>query len=183
MRTTNGERQNGTTLMELLTVIAIIAITLGIGLPGFGNLRQRQEMSNARSQLTLALAQARSRAVMSHSAIVMCPSSDGETCLDTVFWQHGWLAFVDTNRDGKRDFGESRVDLGAPLNGVYIASTEGRRQITYHPDGSAPGSNITLTLCDRRGPGSAIALAINNGGRVRLATPAAGNVTIACAGG
>jgi type IV fimbrial biogenesis protein FimT len=57
--------------------------------------------------------------------------------------------------------------------GVAILSTAGRTRINYQPDGSSPGTNITLTVCDSRGADRATALIINNAGRVRSGTPTA----------
>ena len=50
-------------------------------------------------------------------------------------------------------------------------STAGRTRVHYRPDGTSAGSNVTLTVCDRRGRDEATALVINNAGRVRSGKP------------
>jgi len=59
--------------------------------------------------------------------------------------------------------------------GHTILSTAGRVRVTYRPDGSSAGSNVSMTVCDQRGADQATSIVINNAGRVRngVPTPAA----------
>ena len=111
---------------------------------------------------------ARIFAVSRTAHVVVCPSADRQYCGHTTEWQHGWLIFVDADHDGLRDDSEELLAVGERQpEGVAILSTAGRTHVDYRPDGSAPGSNVTFTVCDRRGAGDATALVINNAGRVR----------------
>ena len=104
--------------------------------------------------------------------IVVCPSSDQQYCGHTTEWQHGWLIFADANHDGSRSDDEALVSVSdAQPEGVAILTTAGRTHVDYRPDGSSPGSNVTFTVCDRRGHDLATSLVINNAGRVRPGKP------------
>jgi type IV fimbrial biogenesis protein FimT len=164
----------GFTLIELLMTLAVFAILAACAAPAFGNLISSTGARASRSNLIAALNTARILAASKTAHVVVCPSADGEYCGDTTEWQHGWLVFVDADRDGARDAGEELLAVGERQPaGVAIVSTAGRTHVDYRPDGSATGSNVTFTVCDRRGAAEATALVINNAGRVRSGEPTA----------
>ncbi|MEO5558428.1 MAG: hypothetical protein ABIO49_01785, partial [Dokdonella sp.] len=69
--------------------------------------------------------------------------------------------------------------------GVGILSTTGRLHVDYQPDGSAGGTNLTLTVCDRAaGAANASTLVVNQSGRIRrgAATADAAAACLAIAG-
>jgi type IV fimbrial biogenesis protein FimT len=166
-------RQNrGITLIELLMTLGLVSILLAIAAPAFGGLVQRDAAEASRNTLTSALGAARIEAVTRTANVVVCPSADQQYCDHSTEWQHGWIVFADANQDGDRDEGETLISAGAAEpEGVAITSTAGRTRVAYHPDGSSPGSNLTLTLCDRRGAELATSLVVNNAGRVRSGKP------------
>jgi len=172
-------RQNlGFTLTELMMSLAVLAILMATAMPAFGNLVQSSQEQTARSALSAALGTARIAAVSRTSNVVVCPSPDQQYCGRTTEWQHGWLVFVDADHDGLRDASEELLEAAqAQPDGVAILSSTGRTRVNYQPDGSSPGTNITLTVCDSRGANRATALIINNAGRVRSGTPSAAAAT------
>jgi type IV fimbrial biogenesis protein FimT len=164
----------GFTLIELTMALAVFAILAAVAAPAFGNLIHGTESRTSRSALTTALSTARIFAAGKSAYVVVCPSSDGQYCGHTNEWQHGWIVFIDADADGARDDGEELLSVGEPLPpGVAAVSTAGRTHVGYRPDGSATGSNVTFTVCDRRGAADATALVINNAGRVRNGKPTA----------
>lgn len=172
----------GITLIELVVVIAIVAILAGIALPAFGDLGQSMATRSARSLLSVDLAQARTNAVMRGGDVVACPSHDGARCTDGVAWHHGWIVFADRNRNRHPDADETLIAIAqAQKPGVAVVSSGGRRSLRFLADGTADGSNVTLTFCDRRGPAQASTLVLNNGGRLRSGTPSATQAAVACA--
>lgn len=169
---TTTRRTNGFTLIELMMTLAVFAILIAAAAPAFGNLIQRTGAQASRSSLTTALNTARIFAVSKTANVVVCPSADQQHCGHTTEWQDGWLVFIDDDRNGERDDSERLVDVAqAQPSGVAILSTAGRTRVNYRPDGSSVGSNVTFTVCDRRGEGLASALVINNAGRVRNGEP------------
>ena len=164
-------RVHGFTLIELLMGIAVLAVMLTLAAPSYGKLIGRTHGRTAHNEIDTALNLARLTAVSQVKHVVMCPSSDGQQCAATTQWQNGWLVFADLDHDGAHSADEPviRVAQAQPA-GVAILSTTGRRRVTYQPDGSASGSNVTLTICDRvAGAENATSLVINQAGRVRSA--------------
>lgn len=172
----------GITLIELLFVIAIIAILCTVSLPALGGLMRSEQSRSAHNALVASLNLARSTAVARGGEVVLCPSRSGTQCDDAIWWQAGWIVFADTNRDGQRETDEALVQVGQAHAGIAIASSAGRRQVAYHSDGSAPGSNLTLTFCDTRGPSSAHTIVVSNSGRIRGGKASASQTAAACAG-
>jgi type IV fimbrial biogenesis protein FimT len=165
-------RAAGFTLIEMMMTLALVAILAAIAVPAFGKLVQATEGETSGSAFTAALSTARILAVSRHANVSICPTLDQRYCGRTDEWQHGWMVFVDADRDGVRTDDEDLLSVTqAQPDGVAIVSSAGRLRIGYRPDGSATGSNATFTLCDRRGAKSATALVINNAGRVRRGDP------------
>lgn len=167
----------GFTLIECLMTFAILAVLLAIAVPAMGKLTGHTHDQTARNALATSLNQARLAAVTRRGHVIVCPSDDQQHCNRTTQWQHGWLVFANLDHDGTRSDHEPVLGVVQALPaGIAILGTTGRRQVDYRPDGSAPGSNITLTICDRNGGAADVAtLVVNQAGRVRRgkATPEA----------
>jgi type IV fimbrial biogenesis protein FimT len=177
-----SEKSRGFTLIELIFVIAIAAILCAISLPALGSLMQSSQSRSAYNQLLTALNLARSAAVARGNEVVLCPSADQSHCDESLWWQHGWIAFQDSDRNGKRNGNEPLLAVAQALPGVAVASSAGREHVTYRTDGSATGTNLTFTLCDRRGADSASTIVVSNSGRPRQGPATKAQAIAACAG-
>lgn len=172
---TNSNR--GFTLIEMLICIAVIAVLCGIAAPAFGKLIGKTQAQTARSQLAAAFNEARIAAVTHGKHVVVCPSVNQRTCGDTTQWQRGWIVFLDANHNRELDGDETPLSVGQALaDGVAVVGSSGRVRIDYQPDGSARGTNATLTVCDRAsGAADARTLVISQSGRVRYGSATAAN--------
>lgn len=172
----------GVTLIELIFTLAIAAILGAISLPALGGLMQSSQSRSTQNVLATALNLARSAAVNRQGVVVACPSADQVHCDKSLWWQHGWIIFSDSDLDGKRGNDEPLLGITQAQPGMAIASSAGRMHVTYRNDGSATGTNLTFTFCDRRGATHAGALVVNNAGRVRQGKPSAAQAAFACSG-
>ncbi|MDE1886106.1 MAG: GspH/FimT family pseudopilin [Xanthomonadaceae bacterium] len=182
MRQPSAKNVRGITLIELIFAITIASVLCAISLPALGSLLQSGQSRSAHNALVAALNLARSTAASRQSDISICPSRDGATCDNAIWWQNGWIVFADTNHDGVRTDREAIIHVGQMHDGMAIASTAGRRRVTYRADGTSAGSNLTFTFCDRRGPASADTVVISNTGRIRSGKATATQAAAACAG-
>ena len=157
----------GFTVLECLIVICILAILLIQGVPALRDYGLRQRMSASMHALHSHLAMARNEAVRLNSDVVACPGKPAGGCRTDSYWDNGWFVFED--RNGDRVFQDSEQVLAAEpgLANITIRSSSGRRFVRFVPNGSAPGSNGSISFCDLRGPVAARKLVISNLGRMR----------------
>jgi type IV fimbrial biogenesis protein FimT len=167
-------RSRGVTLIEQVTVVAILAVLACAASPSLVGLMRRGRMQSAQTDFLQALGYARSEAVRRQVRVLFCPTFDQVRCSGESRWDGGWLVGVDRDGDDQPDGPPLRV--GASHAGLRILSSDARRHVTYLPDGSAPGSNLTLVFCHRDGAEGALGLVVSNSGRVRGSRPGAAQV-------
>lgn len=170
-RLTQPQRHAGFTLMELLVVIAIVAILATLVIPGVGAALQAARASEARAALLQSLTLAVRRASVAGQHVVACPGDD-TGCRSSTDWSNGWIVFADGDADRVLQPGERILhEQPALAEGVHLRSTTGRTQLVFQASGGNAGSNVTFTLCDKRGADKATALVLGNDGRLRNGTP------------
>jgi type IV fimbrial biogenesis protein FimT len=165
-------RPNGFTLLEALIAMAVVTLLLGLAVPAFGNARAAAHAGAARAALLDSLMTASSHAAVTATHVVLCASHDGTSCSGDPDWSQGWLAFADL--DGNRLPGPNETILRRQpaLDGsTRLRSTVGRTRLVFQPNGGNAGSNVTFTLCDRRGPAHAVSLVLANNARLRAGLP------------
>ena len=93
--TTARKRQSGLTLIELLTVLAILGVLAGLAAPSFTSLFERWQTNKAASTLESALFYARSESIRRGGGLVLIRQSTGEGCTSTddtrTDWRCGWV--------------------------------------------------------------------------------------------
>jgi type IV fimbrial biogenesis protein FimT len=162
----------GFTLIELVVTLTVICILAGVGLPSLTTFVERQRTSAAITSLTTHMALARIAAISRNRRAVLCPSADGSHCETGTDWSHGWMLFLDDDGNRKPDTNDEilRVDLEPTSRHLRVASTTGRQQLRYLPDGSSAGTNLTISICNKQQQllGQVI---VNNMGRPRSELP------------
>ncbi len=175
-------RSRGFTLLDAMLGMTIAVLIFGIAWPNYRDAVARVHAISARSAMTMTLFGAMRDSTVNGREVVVCPSADEASCMNGTDWSKGWVAFIDLNGDRSRGGSEPLVGRQPALSGdVRLHSTQGRPQIVFQPNGSNAGSNVTFTLCDRRGPDEALRLVLANNGRLR-ALPASAGAAMACAG-
>jgi type IV fimbrial biogenesis protein FimT len=159
--------QTGFTVLELMITISIAGILLVAGIPSFMSFSQQQQMKAAVASLQNDLMMARSEAVRLNVRVVTCPGDPAQGCTGSNEWHTGWIVFVDDNADRQHQPAERIVRRGEGLEKLLVRSSSGRTDVRFFPDGSAPGSNGSISFCGPGGPGQARKLVISNLGRIR----------------
>lgn len=129
--------QRGTTLIELMTALAVLAMLIGVGMPSLTSLVASNQASGSMMQLRALLGFARQNAITLHREVTLCGTSDGSSCARD--WRgHPTLVFIDSNLNRKADTGE-RILMVSELTraGRIRWSASGTRAfLRYRPDGS-----------------------------------------------
>jgi len=90
----------GFSLVELLIVIALLAIVAGFAIPNMRQMIINSRIKTATNSIVEALHMARSEAIARNTAIQFCPSSeDGNACLSSAAYQFGARLSVADNND------------------------------------------------------------------------------------
>ncbi len=120
---TQGTRQAGFSLLELLITIGIAGILLGLAVPSFSSFLNDSKVSAATNDLVYALQTARSESIKRSSAVVLCPSTN-PTAADPSCgggYGNGWVVFADDDSNGTRNDGEEIIlQVDAQPNGFSI---------------------------------------------------------------
>lgn len=156
-------RLRGFTLIELMVVLAVAAVVLSLGVPGFTDFRRNSRMTAVANDFLGSIQSARSEAIKRQVPVAVCPSENPDAedaeCSDGTFV--GWIVFVDGDNDCLRDVGDpeqavvrtgARIDRDAsPLtpvsNGVCVSF--GANGFLQTIAGRASASRTLF--CDARG--------------------------------
>ncbi|WP_244857245.1 pilus assembly FimT family protein [Aromatoleum bremense] len=103
----------GFTLIEMMITLAVAAILLGLSVPSFKSLLENNRAASTANDLLASLQYARSEAVKRAKPAFLCPSTNGETCIDgDTDWHVGWIVVADltviaigATPDDEREFG------------------------------------------------------------------------------
>lgn len=173
----------GVTLMEMLTVIAVLGILATLAVPSFSTLRYNADRSAAVNDFFHAIFLARSESIKRGQVVSLCKSTDHETCANRgTQWTAGWIVFVNTDSDDlpERDPGEPLIAAYAGWPRGEITSNRAAYSFRPYTQGVVNG---TIVFCDARGSQHARAIIISHTGRPRVAQLDASNKALRCASG
>ena len=144
-------RARGFTVVEALTVLAVVAVLAAIAMPSLANVLAGQRLRAAGTDLMSSLLLARSEAIKRNAQVVVAPRSAGD-------WKTGWrVATVNTDEqvDRKEPLG-LRVDVAlAPATLVYERNGRlgvvGVTQFEFRDSESQPGVQARCVLIDPSG--------------------------------
>jgi type IV fimbrial biogenesis protein FimT len=166
-------RPCGFTLIELMVVIAILAVLLSLGAPALARSLALQRQRAAIQALLSGFNLARREAIIRAAAVTVCPLA-GEVGECGEDYAGGWQVFADPDRNQRPDgTTEPLLRVYPPLpQGMTVTNRAGTRTageaVTWYPDGTARRT-LTLQLCDRQISGDdTYSLVLNSVGRARI---------------
>lgn len=179
-----ARRGCGFSLVELATVVAIVALMMSIALPDLRQMIRSQQLKAAVSDLFGAIDLTRTHAIARGRKVQLVPA-DGAA----FDWSRGWVVFVDEDGDRRPGGREEVIMRHGPLaDGIAVdavfSSQQGRPYLAYNSMGR--GCSDTSSLAARWGTLSLVMgqqtrrIKINMLGRARICDP--GREAATCTG-
>lgn len=159
----------GFTVIELMVVIAIVAIVMVFAIPSYKGVTTQSRMAGEINDLASDIALARSAAIKQGLTVTICPSANpsatpsttAPACNASTAWNTGWIVFIDTaNNQTFTTSGDTLLRVHGPFTGsdtlVLSATTGAPTSITFNRMGGTQSfgsatdfsSAGTLTLHD-----------------------------------
>lgn len=124
-------REGGYTLLELVTVLAIVAVASAIAYPSFAGLRRGQELESAAVGLTQKLRLARWRAAVTGARVRVAPARAADGTWRFRVEREQGTAWVP-------DGDEQSIPRGT------VVAVAGAAEKVFNPDGTCSLGSITL---------------------------------------
>ena len=128
-------RSSGFTLIELMVVVAMVAIMLMLAAPSLREFTANQALGGATSDLMGASMTARSTAINRNAQVVIEPQTGTD-------WTTGWRVYVDKNGDASYAAADDElIATGPPLpetvekNATVVTNCASKDKFAYRADG------------------------------------------------
>lgn len=161
----------GFTLLELLVTLAVAAILLTVGVPGFRNAVMDNRLASEANEFVTAVNLARSSAVRYQRRATVCASTGYDaavpTCSGGKNWSTGWIVWVDKNRDDVTSANEI-IAVREPLYSTSTLTGAATGTLTYDARGFSVSGGDDFLICDSRGGETGRLVNVNNVGRTHI---------------
>ena len=138
-------RDAGVTLIELMTVVTVLAILSTLAAPSMRDFLIRNRTAAISNEFVATVLRARSEAVSRNSCVTVCSSTLADSppqCTATANWQAGWVAFANPGCNAALDVPASGDDVfvrAGPFDASYTLSSNGTNatKLMFSPSGNA----------------------------------------------
>ena len=171
-------KQNGFTLVELMVTIAVLVVTLAIGIPAWDSMLANNRAVSQANMFVTAINLAKSEAISQGMPVTVCANASATnvtesslTCATsgTNTWANGWFVFQDPDNDSVRDSGETVLKLWQALEPGSNIDDGGRFNIRYTSTGQNSGTAATFELTQDNTKGNQTrCLYLNTVGQIRV---------------
>lgn len=180
MKTSASSRDAGFTLIELMVTIAVAAILLVVATPSFVSYQRSSELTSAANSFVAGISVARSEAMKRGMNAMLVPATGTD-------WSSGWTVFVDQDRSGGLNTGDTTVVQQPALPSYFSATGQGTASETpayimfdasgYAKTKTAGFGALTMTIARNDLTGTALTeqtrrVVIARSGRARACKPA-----------
>ena len=153
-------RQRGLTLVELVVTIAILAILVTVGIPGFQALVAQNRATTTANDLLASLQFARSAAISNAQDVTVCPGVS--SCTSGGQWQGGWIVL------GTADDGSAEVLRQHPAPASSV-SMSGADEWVFSNTGTLEGQAIVhfdITVSSVAGAARTVCMSLAGNARI-----------------
>lgn len=154
------KRSRGFSLIELMVAMIVLALLLGVAVPGMQDIIRRNRISSEVNRVVSDLLLARNSAITRGAVVTICRSGDQATCLSGSAagqYDAGWMTYAAPNPNvayvNNPALGFELLKVGDPSTGLMRIRSNGAQApdyISFLPSGrvspSAPG-NIVISFC------------------------------------
>ncbi len=182
-RTQRPTRADGFTLVEVVVVIAVLAVLTSMAFPGYREMVLNNKQRVATNELLVAMNAGRNEAIKQSRTVVVCASSGvASGCAassgNTTAWKDGVLVFVDEDGDDSLDDDEI-VSFFSEGYGAGLDDISGPALFRFRPFNVRSDAG-KVTVCDSRGVDHARAILVNVSGRAHTAHPGESGISWSC---
>lgn len=127
-------RLRGFTLIELMVVLAVLAVLLGVAAPSFDNIALSGRLTSVANDFVASANLARSEAFKRNAIVKLCVSANGADC-GAGGWQQGWIVLAGAT-----------VVQAHPASPAGYQMTGNVSAIDFQPTGVG-STQATITIC------------------------------------